>query len=191
MFSRRSPVSFVVFGVVVALTACVFLPWVEAGVLEGSEFVNGIDIPVLGWSMLTMSLVATGLVLIAALQGSPWLWLISNFFVVFLATLLALSLGLLDVVDSAVVTWVVRALPEEVQASTPKFAASFGLWMMFLVSLVATGATASASIGASRYRHRKEPEAQWPPPSPPFPQAQAPTPFPTYTPPTGWRSNPT
>ncbi len=189
MFSRRSPVSFIVFGVALALTACVFLPWVEAGVLDGSDFVNGIDIPVLGWSMLIVSLIVTGLVLIAALHGSPWLWLTSNFFVVLLATLLALSLGLLDVVDSAVVNWVVRTLPEEVQASTPKLAASFGLWMMFLASLVATGATAAAAIGASRHGHvEEEPEVPWTSQPSPFPQAQALSP--TYTPPTGWWSNP-
>lgn len=189
MFSPRSPVSFIGFAIALALTACVFFPWVEAGVLDGTEFVNGIDIPVLGWGILLAGLIATGLILIAALHGSPWLWLTTNFFVVALATLLGLALSLLDVVDSAIVKLVVRALPQEVRSATPNLTASFGLWVMFVLSLVMTGFTAAAAIGASRHAHGDEIEASWySPPPPPFTQTNPSAP--RYTPPTGWWSNP-
>ena len=187
MSSARSPLSFVVAGISILVTVCVFLPWVEAGVLDGSDFVNGIDIPVLGWGMLILSVIATSLVLVAALHGSPWFWLVSNFFQVLLATVLAISLALLDVVDSAVVNWVVRALPDEMQASTPKLAASVGLWAMFLVSLVAVGSTAAAAIAASRGGSADDAPDAWYA-SPPVPAMNQPRP--TYTPPSGWWNTP-
>lgn len=152
MFRPRSPLSFAVLAIPLLLAGCLFLPWVEAGAFEGYDYVNGIDIPVLGWTMLIVSLVTVAAVLVSALHGSPWFWVVSNFCAVFLTTLLGLALGLLDVVDSAVATWVVRALPEEIRDATPKLAASFGLWTMFLIALFATGVTAAASVDAARRR---------------------------------------
>ena len=184
MFRPRSPLSFVIAAFALGIAACVFLPWVEAGVFDGSDFVNGIDIPVIGWAVLVVGLIASASILVAAVHGSPWFWLLSNFVVVLLTTVLALALSLLDVVDSAVVKWILHALPEEARASTPTLAASFGLWTMFVMALIATGVTAAAAVGASRHRFREDEEvdlvtSNWaPPPLPPSTPG-----YPVYTPP--------
>ena len=187
MFRPRSIASFAVLVLVILTTVGVFLPWVEAGLLDGADYVNGIDIPVLGWSILILSAIGLGVVLLSTLHGSPWLWLLSNFFIVLLTTVLGLCLLLMDVVDSAVVKWVVKALPEQVQESTPTLSASFGLWAMFLVALVAAVVTGVAAIGASRHAYAVVPEIPVAMPSP-FPVMQQSSPG--YTPPTGWWDNP-
>ena len=192
MFRPRSLVSFIVLALVVAMAAGVFFPWVEAGVFGGADFVNGIDIPVLGWSVLILGGIAIGTVLLASLHGSPWLWLLGNFFVVLLTTVLALTLELLDVADSAIVRWVVKALPEQLQESTPTVAASFGLWAMFVGTLLATAATAVASISASRHRHdsfTEESPFVSPPPPPPTTFGFPPS-TPGYREPDAWFNKP-
>ena len=134
--------------------AAVFLPWVDAGVAIGTETVLGFDIPVLGWSALIAAIVLLGLSVAGALHASRWWWVGSSFVSGVMITSAALTLATIDVVDSAAVKWIVEVLPEQVQESSPKIAASFGLWVMLgaltLYSVLAAYVTVRLGARASQ-----------------------------------------
>ncbi len=152
MPEQRSVRSLVVIAAAIATAVCVLLPWVDAGTVAGTESVSGVDIPVIGWLTVVGCLVSVIAVVLAALHGSRWLWVSANLCIGIVATCSGVTLLLLDVVDSAVVTWVLKALPDELQESSPQLAASFGLWGMFVLALVASMLTAHMTVWSARSR---------------------------------------
>ena len=152
VLERRSVRSLVVIAASIATAVCVLLPWVDAGTVAGTESVSGVDIPVMGWLSVVGCLASVIAVVAAALHGSRWLWVLANLCVGIVATCSGVTLLLLDVVDSAVVSWVLKALPDELQESSPQLAASFGLWGMFVLALVASMLTAHMTVWSARSR---------------------------------------
>ncbi len=150
MDEPRSPFGWITVALTVFLALAVLFPWVEAGAADEVESLAGVDIPVIGWLTGIVCLVAVVLAVLAALHGSRWLWVAANFVIVFVGTCCAVTLGFLDVMDSAVVGWVTRALPAELESASPQLEASQGLWLMFVLSLVAAGLSAWLVAGSTR-----------------------------------------
>ena len=150
MDEPRSPFGWITVAATAVLALAVFFPWVDAGAASEVESVAGADIPVIGWLTGIVCIVALIFTVIAALHGSRWLWLAANFVIVFVGTCCAVTLGFLDVMDSAVVGWVTRALPPELESASPQLEASRGLWFMFVLSLAAAGLSAWLVAGSTR-----------------------------------------
>ena len=120
----------------------IFIPWVETGVLDEMDTINGSDIPVLGWSSIIVTLIALALAVGAFVLRNRWLWCVQLFVVGCMLTGATGVLMTLDVMDSAVVGWITRVLPEEIRSSSPQLQATFSLWFSYTLTLFAliTGA---------------------------------------------------
>lgn len=130
----------------VAVLLVIFVPWVRAGVLEESDTVIGIEIPVLGWStvvMAALTLAASGAAL--ALRNR-WLWSIQAVLAALMVTGATLVLSTFDVLDGAVLGWVLKALPESARSTAPQLEATFMLWFGYSAALVATSLGAFAVV---------------------------------------------
>lgn len=115
----------------------VFLPWVQTGVLDERDTVNGIDIPFLGWSSLIVTLIAIALAVGGLILCNRWLWCAQLFVVGCMLTGATVVLMTLDVMDSAVVGWITRVLPEQIRDSSPQLQATFSLWFSYALTLLA------------------------------------------------------
>ena len=138
--------------------ATVFLPWAEAGVALGVESVFGHEIPVIGWSAITASLLLIALSVVGALQSSRWWWVGASFVAVVMITSAGLTLITIDVVDSAAVRWIVEVLPQSVQDASPSISPSFGLWVMIALLLLYVILTAflTVRLGAQKVRNAQK-----------------------------------
>ncbi len=115
----------------------IFIPWVEAGVLDEMDTINGIDIPVLGWSSIIVAFIALALAAGALVLKNRWLWCAQLFVMACMMTGATGVLMTLDVMDSAVVGWITRVLPEEIRNSSPQLQATFSLWFSYTLTLLA------------------------------------------------------
>lgn len=114
------------------------------------ESVNGVDIPVLGIATGIAGGIGAIFALVATLRDSRWWWSGANFVSALVVTCSALTLAFLDVADSKIFDWIVKALPDEYQDSAPQLTADTGLWMMFALSLVASILSLWMIISASK-----------------------------------------
>ena len=126
-----------------------FLPWVRTGVLEETDTINGSEIPVLNWMagiMMILGIVAAGL---AVAFRNKWLWGVEVFLMGLMVTGATVVLSTLDVMDSAVVGWITRLLPEQIRDSSPQLQATVSLWCSYLLTLGALTAGSLAAIWRS------------------------------------------
>lgn len=130
----------------VVVLAVVFVPWVRTGVLEESDTAVGIEIPVLGWSTMVMAVLAVAASGAALALRNRWLWSIQAVLAALMVTGATLVLSTLDVLDSAVLGWVLKALPESVRSTAPQLEATFMLWFGYSAALAATALGAFAVV---------------------------------------------
>lgn len=135
-------------------------PWVKVGAAFEVESVNGVDIPVLGIATGIAGGLGALFALIATLRDSRWWWSGANFVSALVVTCSALTLAFLDVADSKIFDWIVKALPDEYQDSAPQLSADTGLWIMFglgsVASILSLWMVASASKRFALAREAKQ-----------------------------------
>ena len=125
-------------------------PWVKVGAAFEVESVNGVDIPVLGIATGIGGSLGALFALIATIRNSRWWWSGANFVSALVVTCSALTLALLDVADSKIFDWIVKALPDEYQDSAPQLTADTGLWIMFGLGLAASVLSLAMIISMSK-----------------------------------------
>lgn len=133
----------------------IFLPWVRTGALQESDTVNGVDIPVVGWSSIIMCLITVAFAVAGLIARNRWLWCAQTFSAALAVTGASVVLSTLDVLDSAVLGWVTEALPDSMDSVSPDVAATFMLWFTYVVAVLTVALGASAVLSTSR-RHEEE-----------------------------------
>lgn len=123
----------------------VFTPWVRVGALEEVDTVNGIDIPVVGWSTVALGVLTIALAVVGLITKSRWLWCAQLVAVGLMVTGATMTLATLDVLDSSIVGWITMALPDEMESTAPDLSATFALWCAYALTVfgVAMGAVAA------------------------------------------------
>lgn len=157
--TRTAELVTLVLSVLVLLS--IFVPWVETGVLEEVDTINGIDIPVLGWSSVIVTLIAIALAVGGFVTRNRWLWCAQLFVVGFMLTGATSVLMTLDVMDSAVVGWITRVLPEDMQDASPQMQATFSMWVSYSLTLFAAAAGCLVVIWRSNGEHDDEDDQVW------------------------------
>jgi hypothetical protein len=157
---RIAEIATLVLSVLVLLS--IFVPWVETGVLDEVDTINGIDIPVLGWSSVIVTLIAIALAVAAFVLRNRWLWCAQLVVVGFMLTGATSVLMTLDVMDSAVVGWITRVLPEEMQDASPQMQATFSMWASYSLTLLAAAAGCLVVIWRSGDEIDEDAMEAWP-----------------------------
>jgi hypothetical protein len=67
----------------------------------------------------------------------------------------------LDVMDSAVVGWITRVLPEDMQDASPQMQATFSMWFSYTLTLFAAAAGCLVVIWRSGGEHDDEDDQVW------------------------------
>ena len=156
---RAMEIATLVLCVLVLLS--VFIPWVKTGVLEERDTVNGVDIPVLGWSSIVLTLVAIALAVGGLVLRNRWMWCAQLFVVGCMLTGATGVLMTLDVMDSAVVGWITKVLPEQIRNASPELQATFSLWFSYALTLLAATTGCLVVIWRSRGEQDDDEMDEW------------------------------
>ena len=181
----------VIIGLTCSLLVLVFAPWVKTGVLQETDTVNGIDIPVIGWSTVVMGMITLALAIVAFLRGGRWWWCGYVFSLGLMITGATVVLATLDVMDSSIVGWITKALPDDLEQASPQLQATFMLWFAYSLALVALGAGSyTAVVRVSRDTENEGELSAWGPSSAPDASSFAPIESPWATEEPTWSSSP-